>query len=104
MTTTSYGPSPKPPPPRTTLHPDSEEITLTTANHEHNDLDQAHATGTTPLRAVPGGRRRIKVGSDPHTRELAREIDGRCLPETYVHEGSPVVSERVSGTAQAGRG
>lgn len=78
---------------------------MTTANHEHTDLDQNHTPGTTPLRAVPGGRRRIKVGSDPHTiRELAREIDGRCLPETYVHEGSPVVLERVSGTAQAAAG
>lgn len=78
----------------------------TAAKHDDtgHDVDQEH-TGRT-LHAVSGGRgHRIKVGSDPETiRVLAREIDAGCLPETYVHEGSPVVLERVSGTAEVAAG
>lgn len=79
----------------------------TAANHEPSDhrpfRNEEH---TTHLHAVAGGRNhRIKVGSDPYTiRELAREIDAGCLPDTYVHEGSPVVLERISGTAEVAAG
>ena len=80
---------------------------MTTATN-HRDVDHEHTSEHTgpKLRAVAGGRsHRIKVGADPFTiRELAREIDAGCLPETYVHEGSPVVLEQISGTAQVAAG
>ena len=86
---------------------DEGDPVTTAANHESSDhrpfRNEDH---TTHLRSVAGGRNhRIKVGSDPYTiRELAREIDGGCLPDTYVHEGSPVVLERISGTAEVAAG
>jgi hypothetical protein len=46
------------------------------------------------------GRPRIRVSGAPETiRVLARAIDDRRIPDTYVADGTPVVVEAVSGAA-----
>jgi len=57
------------------------------------------------LEVVPGGRPRIKVGGPPDMiRRLTHELDHRLIPDTYVHDGTPVVLEHVSGSAEVGAG
>jgi hypothetical protein len=61
---------------------------------------------TAQLRAVAkDGRPRVRVGNDPETiRALTAALDQRLLADTYVHDGTPVVLESVSGAAEVAAG
>ena len=65
-----------------------------------------HANDGRKLRSVaPDGRTRVKVGNDPETiRALTEALDQRLLADTYVHDGSAVVLESVSGSAEVAAG
>lgn len=76
---------------------DSEETSMKKPV-TYDPTDEHHRTGLWPL--SDDGRRRLKLGLNPETiRVLTKALDQGILDGTYVHDGSPVVLERISGTA-----
>lgn len=56
-------------------------------------------------RLAEDGRRRLKTGIGPEAiRVLTHALNQRILNDTYVHDGTPVVLEKVSGTAEVTAG
>lgn len=68
------------------------------------EADEEHHRGRL-WRLSDDGRRRLKLGLNPETiRVLTRALDQGILDDTYVHDGTPVVLERISGTLRVAAG